>query len=156
MEIIDIMPETRRALTLPWEEVTICPIGDIQFGAQGVEADRLRRHIEWGLGQGAYFIGMGDYVDVMSPSNREAWRSVRRYDAMTQAMQEKAEEHIVGVLKLLEGTTGRWLGLLQGHHYFDFEDGTTSDTRLAAALKSPFLGTCGVMVLRFDLSLIHI
>lgn len=128
------------------------PVGDVQYGAQGVAKERLQRHIEWGLKNNAYFLGMGDYVDVMSPSNREAYRSVRLYDSVREAMVEKAEEHISDFLKLVKGTEGRWLGLLQGHHFFEFEDGTTSDTRIAAALKSTFLGTCAFIRLRFTRS----
>lgn len=150
MEITEIAPETRKAHTLPWEETIVMPIGDVQLGAQGVEEERLKRHLEWGMEQGAYFLGMGDYVDVMSPSNREAWRSIRRYDSVTQAMQEKAQEHVERFLKLTKGTEERWLGLLHGHHFYDFEDGTTSDTRIAQALKAPYLGTCGAVILRFE------
>lgn len=149
MEITACVPDTRKALTLPWQETLVLPIGDVQLGAQGVAYERLQRHIAWGLEQGAYFLGMGDYCDVMSPSNRAAWRSVKRYDSVTQAMAEKAHEHVAEFLYLVDGTQGRWLGMLEGHHYFDFEDGTTSDTRICQALKAPFLGTCAAIILRF-------
>jgi hypothetical protein len=150
LEIVEITPDTRKSLTLPWEETLVMPIGDVQVGAQGVEKDRLRRHLEWGMEHGAYFLGMGDYVDPMSPSNRDAWRSIKRYDSVTRAMQDKAEEHVDEFLQITRGTEGRWLGLLHGHHYFDFEDGTTSDTRICQALEAPFLGTCAAIILRFQ------
>ena len=149
MEFTECVPQTRKALTLPWQETLVMPVGDVQLGAQGVATERLQRHIQWGLEQGAYFLGMGDYVDVMSPSNRAAWRSVKRYDSVTNAMTEKAEEHLAEFLRLVDGSAGRWLGLLEGHHYFDFEDGTTSDTRICQALGAPFLGTCAAVILRF-------
>uniref|UniRef100_A0A6M3KCU1 Calcineurin-like phosphoesterase domain-containing protein n=1 Tax=viral metagenome TaxID=1070528 RepID=A0A6M3KCU1_9ZZZZ len=148
MEITEFLPQTRKSLTLPWEECLVMPVGDVQF-EKGDKNDRLRRHIEWGVKQGAYFLGMGDYVDVMSPSNRESWRAMRKYDSVQKAMDEKAEEHVEGFLNLISGSEGRWLGLLEGHHFYEFDDGTTSDTRIAQALKTTFLGTCAAVVLRF-------
>ncbi len=126
------------------------PIGDVQVGAEGVHVDKLRRHVQWGLDQdNVYFLGMGDYIDLLSPSNREAWRSARLYDSAREAMANKAEEYTQAFVDIVRGTEGRWLGLLEGHHYFEFEDGTTSDTRIARALKTTYLGTCAFIRLRF-------
>ena len=42
----------------------------------------------------------------------------------------------------LKPTTGRWLGLLEGHHYHTLKTGETTDMRLCQLLDAPFLGTC--------------
>lgn len=134
--------------TVPWEEVNIVPIGDVQYGAEGVDMKSLRRDIEWGLANNAYFIGMGDYVDVASPSNRQKWKASGFYDSVHQALEDKAEEHRQDFLRTVKGTEGRWLGMVEGHHFWEFMDGTTTDTRLAKDLGAPFLGTCGIIRLR--------
>ena len=155
MELVDIEVTGRKSLTLPYEEVQVMPIGDVQLGARGTDIDRLKKQIAWANEQTAnggppvYFVGMGDYVDVMSPSNREAWRSARLYDSVRTAMEEKATELEEEFLKLVAGTEGRWLGLLHGHHYFEHDDGTTSDTRIAQRLKAPYLGSCAFVSLSF-------
>ena len=155
MEIVNIEVTGKKSLTLPWEEIQIMPIGDVQLGSRGVDIDRLKMQIKWANDQTAaggppvYFIGMGDYIDVMSPSNREAWRSTRLYDSVRQAMEDKATELENEFLRLVAGTEGRWLGLLHGHHYFEHEDGTTSDTRIAQALQSTYLGTCAFVSVTF-------
>jgi hypothetical protein len=151
LEIAEIVPVTSKSLTLPWEETLVLPIGDVQVGAgEAVAMKRLRKHIEWGLERpNVYFLGMGDYVDLMSPSNRESWRAMRKYDAVHEAMQQRAKELTQEYLHLVRGTEGRWLGVLEGHHWFDFEDGTTSDTRIAQSLKTTFLGSCADIVLEF-------
>ena len=125
------------------------PIGDVQLGAQGVLKDRVKRHVDWGMRHGAYFLGMGDYIDVMSPSNREAYRSARLYDSVRDAMAEKAQELGEEFLKLIDGTQDRWLGILEGHHYFQFDDGETTDTIIAKALNAPFLETTTIIELKF-------
>lgn len=121
------------------------PIGDVQAGVPGCDEDKLRKHIEWGLEHNAYFIGMGDYVDMASPSDRRRLRSVEFYDPVTLAIQEKAEADVERFLSLVEGSSGRWLGILEGHHYMEFPDGTTSDLRISKALAAPFLGDMAIV-----------
>lgn len=150
MEIANVAVKTVASVNLPWEETLLMPIGDIQYGAQGVDLDRLERHLEWGVKQGAYFIGMGDYVDVASPSNRDTLRAARLYDSVQDMIEEGAERALEGVKGLLKGTENRWLGLLEGHHLFEFRDGTTTDTRLAQHLHAPFLGSCAFVRLHFS------
>lgn len=142
MELIKQRVDTVASVTLPWQEARIMPVGDVQLGAEGCDEDRFKRHIEWGMKHEAYFLGMGDYVDVASPSNRLKIKQAALYDSVNDALEEQAQVAIDRFLKLVKGTEGRWLGLLSGHHYWDFQDGTTSDTRLATALKSRHLGSC--------------
>lgn len=149
MEIVETELKTS-ITTVPWEEVNLVPIGDVQYGAEGVDMKSLRRDVEWGLENNAYFIGMGDYVDVASPSNRAKWRGSGFYDSVQQALEEKAEEHRLEFLETVKGTEGRWLGLLEGHHYWEYMDGTTTDTRLAQDLQAPFLGTCAIVRVRMQ------
>ena len=131
------------------------PIGDVQLGSAGVDLDRLKKQIAWcnaqeeAGGPPVYHIGMGDYIDILSPSNRAAWKSTRLYDSAHQAMEDKAEEYEQEFIKIMESRRGKILGLLSGHHYFEHEDGTTSDTRIAQALHAPFLGTCAFVRLSF-------
>lgn len=154
METIEIYPNTGTSHTLPWAEVTVIPIGDLQLGSQGVDIERFRRLIRWANEQNRnghpnVFLGMGDYIDVMSPSNREAWKATRLYDSVRGAMEDKATELEQQFLREVRGTEGRWIGLLHGHHYFEHADGTTSDTRIAEALQSTYLGTCAFVDLVF-------
>ena len=40
--------------------------------------------------------------------------------------------------------------MLQGHHYYEFDAATTTDTELARYLEAPFLGDCAFMRLSFQ------
>lgn len=150
MELHEVFVETAASASLPWQEALVMPLGDIQLGAEGCDENKLRGYIEWGIAHNAYFLGMGDYVDVASPSNRLALRSAALYDSVEDALEDAAENAVQRYLKLVAGTEGRWLGLLEGHHFYEFRDGTTSDTRIAQALKAPFLGSCAFLRLRFQ------
>jgi hypothetical protein len=136
--------------------ITVAPIGDIQYsGNRGSTAqDHLRRHIDRCMELDAYFIGMGDYIDFASPSNRQRLASAALYDTAMEVIEEAAGNLVEEVFeKFLKPTTGRWIGLLEGHHFFEY-GGLTSDILLAEKLKTQHLGTscfvrlnpCGVVL----------
>ncbi len=152
MEVRVWQPKTVRSWTLPMQEVRILPIGDIHFGAVGCDLDRLRRHLRWGVKNDCYFIGMGDYLDVATPSNRRALKSISGdlYESMRQMMDEKMADQTDKLARILAPTKGRWLGLVSGHHLWEFEDGSTTDTRLATKLETTYMGDGAAMaVLHF-------
>ena len=118
--------------------IVIMPIGDAQVGVEAADVNRLKRHVGWGVNtQSAMFLGMGDYVDMASPSNRKTLKSAGLYDTVTEALEAKANNDIELFLGAVKGSEGRWLGLLQGHHYMEMADGTTSDTHICLLYTSP-------------------
>lgn len=134
-------------------ELLIMPIGDVQLGATACDKERFKRHIAWGVENGAWFVGMGDYVDYVSPSNRAILGSLRStgklYDTVWNKMDQGAEADLEELQEILAPTVGRWLGLLRGHHFWVFPDGTTSDTRLAEYLECDYLGTSTLLKVEF-------
>jgi hypothetical protein len=150
LEIKTFEPKKVAAWALPMHEVRILPLSDIQYGAQGCDVDRLKRHVDWGLQNDCHFIGLGDYLDVASPSNRRMLREITLYDSVREMMDNKMDDELKKLLRILEPTKGRWLGLVSGHHLWEFADGTTTDTRLAAALDTHYMGDgAAVSILQF-------
>lgn len=141
MELVNSLVKTHLSTTLPMQEILIMPIGDVHNDGSGSsDLDKLRRHVGWGMEHGAYFLGMADYVDLASPSNRETMRGARVYDAVRDALDKQAYAAAEELYEILKPTKGHWLGMLTGHHYWEFEDGDTTDTWLARRLRAPFLG----------------
>lgn len=126
------------------QQLVVAPLGDLQWaGRFGPTArDHVRRHIDRVLEhEDAWFLGTGDYIDFLSPSNRERLDSAQLYDTAKAVIADKARSLVEEVYEgMLKDTRGRWLGLIEGHHYFQ-ADGETSDQWLAEMLKAPFLGT---------------
>ncbi len=149
MELYEIAVSTQPSLTLPWDETLIMPVGDVQYGGSGADLDKFKRHMEWGMKQGAYFISMGDMVDMPSPSGRRKIVQADFYDSVLDSLSESAMRHMETIAEVIKGTENRWLGFLEGHHYWDFGGGVTTDTLLAEKMNSPFMGTCGIVQLRF-------
>lgn len=134
------------------ETHTIIPLGDIQYvGKQGNTAfNLLKAAIDYGQSVKAWYIGPGDYIDYTSPSNRQRLESAALYDTAKQ-VHEDATLRLVDELynDYLKSTTGRWLGLVEGHHWSKLESGETSDQYLCNLLKARFLGTCAYVSLSF-------
>ena len=150
MEIVEFAPQKTATRYLPWDStLKIMPIGDLHIGADGFKAELLGRQIEQGLRDGCYFIGMGDYLDFTSSSNRERLINANLYDSARTVIDEAADSLVSRLAAILKPSAGRWLGMVEGNHYWVFDDGTTSDMALCHALKTPFLGTCGLVQIRF-------
>lgn len=134
------------------DEVLVMPIGDIQWAGDHKEVaiKMLKKHIAWGVEKGAYFLGMGDYIDTFSPSNRARLRSANLYDTAMKATDKMASDLVEELYEeALAPSRGRWLGMLEGHHFHEFRDGTTSDQKLTNMLQGNFLGTSAYVQLKF-------
>lgn len=139
---------------VPFEPMNIMVLADIQWaGWNGPTATgTLKKAIQRGVDNKCKFLGGGDYIDFMSPSNREEYQRARIYDTARNVMSEKADELIRELYhEFLTLTHGQWLGLVEGHHFFEFPEGDTSDKRLCKMLGGArFLGTSGYIGLAFQ------
>jgi len=145
-----------RESAVPWSDRgLLLSIGDFHSDDKACAVDRMKRDIDRALtyeaktGNFVRFLNMGDNVDVMSPSNRRNLKAIKLYDSVHDVFEEACAQSVEKLQKILEPTKGKWVGMVQGHHYYEFSDGTTSDTRLAQFLGCPFLGDCGIVRLQF-------
>lgn len=135
------------------KEIILAPLGDIQWAGRKHELSwsALREYVADAMARKAWFIGMGDYVDFASPSNRQRLRSAALYDTAERVIDDKARDLCDELLaELLAPTKGRWLGMLEGHHWTHLQTGETTDQYLCQKLLAPFLGTCAYLGLVFQ------
>ena len=138
-------------------EVTLCPLGDIQWAGdeEDLAWDHLTTHVQRCLAAPTpLFVGMGDYIDFASPSNRARLLEARLYDNAKRVIADATRglvEDIYG--RLLKPTVGKWLGLVQGHHHHParLKDDVLldSDEYLAKLLKAPYLDEFGFIRLEW-------
>lgn len=90
----------------------------------------------------AWFLGMGDYVDSASTSERQclAATASHMHESTINDLQELAAEKVKLLAKELGFMKDRLIGLLNGNHYFSFQDGTNTDQKLCGLLGCKYLG----------------
>ena len=144
-------------VTVPWKPLHIWFVGDIQWGGDedAVAVAHLRRTLDYALedetrGHTVRFIGMGDYIDFASPSNRARLKSANLYDTAGDVIDQKALALTREVYGFLKPTKGKWLGMVEGHHFHELKDGTTTDMRLCEMLDAEFFGTTGLLKVQFQ------
>lgn len=90
----------------------------------------------------AIFLGMGDYTDGVSTSERIVLGHSGLHDTTTTTLKDVYKGVAKTLVNELSFMKNRLIGLLGGNHYFDFGNGDTTDHILAAQLGTKFLGVC--------------
>src|SRR3972149_1570283 len=101
--------------TIPWRKgghgpYVGIPIGDIQWTGKkaNIALEHLKRTIERGMEMKAFFVGMGDYLDAFSPSNRQRLRAAALYDTSEEVIDDKATDLVHQLYEeVLKPTKGR-------------------------------------------------
>jgi len=133
------------------EPIRIIPFGDVHWGAPGFSARHWREFLMQSKRlKNAYFLGMGDYCDFASTSERKALRGIDLHDATRELLETVAYKQIQEFRRSIDWMKDKLIGLIGGNHTFEFTDGQTSDEKLAALMGVPFLGVCAVIRLSID------
>ena len=99
----------------------------------------------------AYFIGMGDYFDGISTSERALFQGAGLHESTVLNMEREAQSRITKLAMELDFMRGRLIGLVGGNHFWPFPDGTDSDQRLSGHLRTKYLGVCAFIRLSFEI-----
>ena len=138
--------------TLHGEPFVVAPLGDIQWDGtyESTSVRSVQRHIDNVLIKQGKFIGMGDYTDFASPSNRQRLAQATLYDT-AQNVIDHAGMHLIETLltEMLAPTIGHWIGMLEGHHFLQLQTGYTTDQLLCELMKTTFIGTSAYIGLQF-------
>ena len=149
---------TTHQFTIPSKfskEVQIICFGDVHRDSPNHADTKWQEDLAYFRSQkDAYFLGMGDYLDSTSTTERECLGHISKqmHDTFRkdiQALQLAKIEMIAGELSFMKG---RLIGLLNGNHYFEFQSGINGDQKLAELLETKYLGVCSLMRFFFKFS----
>jgi hypothetical protein len=104
----------------------------------------------------AWFLGLGDYLDGLSTSERHSLHLAQFHESTLNNLEDQAALCVSTLAKEIAFMQGRIIGLLGGNHYFSFQDGTSTDTRLCQKLHCKFLGVSAFIRLQFNVQGSHI
>lgn len=124
----------------------LIPFGDVHRDSDHHAHDVWLDFLNYAKKQkNAVFLGMGDFTDGVSTSERIVLNDSGLHDTTKTTMKNVYRGVTKTLYNELSFMRGRCLGLLGGNHYFDFGDGNTTDHVLAASLGTKFLGVCSLI-----------
>lgn len=130
-------------------------MNDVQVGGMGVDLKGFSDYVEdASLDPIGRVLGLGDYTDSLSPSNRAAIKAAEIsgnwYDVGQQMLHDAAQVHVSEFLEAVSSLRGakKVDGMLKGHHFFSYDrpfgnyaqrEIRTTDMDIAEALGAPYL-----------------
>lgn len=135
------------------DSIRIIPFGDVHRDSDQHAGEEWQEWLRWAKAQrNAFFVGMGDYFDGFSCSERAVLACDGIHDTTSRRMQRESQAWVTTMARELQPIAPRLIGLLGGNHYATFDDSTTSDQRLANALSVPFLGVACAIRIKIEAS----
>lgn len=123
--------------------IKLIPFGDVHRDSDLHADEHWRQFLSYAKQQkNALFLGMGDYTDGVSTSERIVLANEGLHDTTRNTLKDVYKGVSKTLVNELGFMRGRLIGMLGGNHYFDFGNGDTTDHILAAALNTKFLGVC--------------
>ena len=122
------------------EPIKILPIGDIHYGSPMCDEDRLFKLLKWAEKQeNLYLLGMGDYMDLASTSERSILTDRKLHESTANQLESLYKKQTKRLAERM-AKAGKWIGLIEGNHFAQFQNGTTSTQLLAELLGCKYLG----------------
>jgi hypothetical protein len=136
---------TIHSIAIPFSKfeqpIYIIPFGDVHRSSPLCHVPKWEKFLKWAEGkERAYFLGMGDYDDMASTSERSILLDRKIHDSTKQTLEQLYDRHTDRLVKELSFMKGRLLGLIEGNHYGEYLDGTTTTHRMARGLGTRYLG----------------
>lgn len=128
------------------ETLKFIPFGDVHRDAPGFAHSEWKEFLSYAKAQkNAVFLGMGDYIDFASTSERTIIGDAKIHESTKATFKGIADGITATLANELAFMRGRLLGMIGGNHYYQHENGETSDHVLAANLGAKFLGVCSLI-----------
>jgi len=135
------------------EPIYLIPFGDVHRSAPLCHVEKWLEFCSWARQKApdrTYFLGMGDYDDLASASERRLLNGKDLHDSTVETLEQLYNKHTNRFYKEIEFMKGRCLGIMAGNHFAEFQSGMTSDQKLADALNCKYLGSSCFIRLSFD------
>lgn len=132
--------------------IKLIPFGDVHRDSNLHAGANWKEFLAYAKAQkNAVFLGMGDYGDGVSTSERIVLCEHGLHDTTKKTLEDVYKGVTATLTNELSFMRGRLLGLIGGNHYFRFETGETTDHVLAGNLGTKFLGVCSFIRLSLNL-----
>jgi len=133
------------------EPIYLIPFGDVHRSSPMCDVERWKATLDWAkTKKRCYFLGMGDYDDLGSTSERRLLGSPDLHESTHQTLERLYLKHTKRFAEEISMMKGRLIGLMEGNHYGQFPNGTTTTQKLCELMECRYLGVSSFIRLRFN------
>lgn len=129
--------------------VYLIPFGDVHRSAPLHAEKHWFEFLDWAkTKKDAYFLGMGDTLDIASASERLVL-SRGLHESTIGTLEDLYNREIARFCKEISFMKGRLIGMIEGNHYAEFQSGVTSTQKMCEILGCRYLGCSAFIRLSF-------
>ena len=131
----------------------LLPFGDVHEGNPNCHLELWGEWCEWAATKKrSMFLGMGDYLEWFSDSERLGMQSVNLHQSSKKTLDDYAKDMCDKFYKRVRFMRGKLIGLMEGNHHYLFENGMTSTQYLCQKLECKYLGASAFTRITFNYS----
>jgi len=132
------------------EPIYLIPFGDVHRDSPMCNVEKWKEFLDWAKKKPrCLFLGMGDYVDLASTSERDLLHNKNLHESTLKTLDNIYKKHADKFVKEIDFMNGKLIGLIEGNHYADLGNGTTTTQRMCDAMNTKYLGCMSVIRLTF-------
>jgi len=125
-------------------QLIIQPFGDVHRDSPNCAEEKWKLCLDWMKRQhneNTYYLSMGDLNDFASHSERDILNNPKLHGSTRENLEKNlAVKPVERIFKEIEFMKPNLIGMLEGNHRWEFEDGTTSTQLLCDKLDCKWLG----------------
>lgn len=146
---------TTSVIQIPWKlgkPFTLVPFGDVHYGAPLHCKSEWKRFCDRQKDRkDVMFLGIGDYCDLVSASERSRIKMGKDglHESTMSRIEDMYRSTIDDFYETVSFMKNRCIGMIEGNHYGNFGDGTTTTQRLCQKLNAKYLGVISLVRLQF-------
>jgi hypothetical protein len=138
------------------EPIHLIPFGDVHRTAPLCHEQKWLEWLEWAKKlKNAWFIGMGDYDDFSSTSERDILNNRHLHNSTRQTLDDLYRKNVNNFAKEISFMKGKLIGLLEGNHYSELTSGITTTQLLCEKMDCKYLGVSAFIKLLFRKDIHH-
>lgn len=128
----------------------LLPFGDVHYKNPGHHEELWVEWCEWAKRKPrTMFLGMGDFIEWFSDSERRGVESINLHQSSKKTMDDFAKEMCDQFYKQISFMRGKCIGMLEGNHFYQFQNGMTSTQYLCQRLECPYLSATAFVRISF-------
>lgn len=125
----------------PNEPIYLIPFGDVHKSSPMHSKEKWQDFLAWAkTKKRCYFLGMGDYQDLGSSSERTILGNPNLHESTYKTLEQLYLAQVKAFAKDIDFMKGRLIGLIEGNHYGVFSNGINTDQKLCELMGCKYLG----------------